>query len=748
MSESSNARGPVGGPQLLSNHYDDVLTPSVAVEVDPLEADRVGFFHEKALSVADAWDANKNLSDAGKIASYPSMVTAAVVHQLKGGTAPWMRAGAENCANLPYNPISRSAYHGSNAIWLAARADALGYSDPRWMTSGQAEAIGSHVRRGEAGTPIQFWQEQGLEPVRGEDGQPILDGHGRPMLQMVQYERPRVFSAVVFNGEQIEGLPRVAAVKLGPAERVLSEDRSSEQLEGPIGSDGWARVELQRHLLVFLSGQGRDRSHESPLTADVAMGWIGLIERDPHEIFRAAARADVSEMPVAAHSAMQDRDTPPINFAGAGAGFPAEAGTMPIPTLIPRDHPAMAVTEDRTYLAVPYAEKDDAKALGAQWDRQTKAWFVPAGVALDAFQPWLPVMGQVHIAVDSDPRAEFAQALRDAGLRINGVPQMDGSMQRVPAEGDRGPERSGAYVGHLDGRPAGFIQNFRTGVRMQWKASGPATPLDALDRAQMAAEAAQRRHDRAIEREKQYERVAQEVEAIWTAAIPVDAHPYLAAKGVPSHGLRQGEDGRLLVPIQDADGKIWSLQHIARGGMKHFYPEARLEGGHFIIGDTGQAGPLLIAEGYVTAASVHALTGQPTVVAFTAGNLLPVAEAYRSLFPERVIYITGDNDHRREAEGKPNVGAQKSEQAAATVGGFAILPSFAEHEAASDWNDLVQLRGFEHAKTQIQVGLAIAERELYALATPPLDEPENGVRSEDPPHPHRPFAVEQPDFER
>ena len=301
----------------------------------------------------------------------------------------------------------------------------------------------------------------------------------------------------------------------------------------------------------------------------------------------------------------------------------------------------MTASDDRTYLAVPYDEKDDAKALGAKWDRQAKAWYVPAGVELEAFQPWLPAMGQVHIAVDADPRAEFAQALREAGLQLDGAPQMDGRMHRVAVEGDHGRERSGAYVGHLDGKPAGFIQNFRTGLRSDWKATGQAVALGAQDRARMAAEAAQKRHERAAERERQYERTAQEVDAIWTAATPVEAHPYLAEKRVASHGLRQGEDGRLLVPVQDADGKLWSLQHIDADGTKQFHKEGRVEGGHFVIGDVNRPGPLLIAEGYATAATVHELTGMPAIVAFNAGNLAPVARTWRALFPDRAIY------HRR-----------------------------------------------------------------------------------------------------
>ncbi len=46
-------------------------------------------------------------------------------------------------------------------------------------------------------------------------------------------------------------------------------------------------------------------------------------------------------------------------------------------------------------------------------------------------------------------------------------------MHRVPVGGDRGREPSGAYTAYLAGHPAGFIQNFRTGAKVNWKASGP-----------------------------------------------------------------------------------------------------------------------------------------------------------------------------------------------------------------------------------------------------------------------------------
>lgn len=39
-------------------------------------------------------------------------------------------------------------------------------------------------------------------------------------------------------------------------------------------------------------------------------------------------------------------------------------------------------------LKVPYAEKDEAKALGAKWDATKRKWYVPAGVDQTPFERW------------------------------------------------------------------------------------------------------------------------------------------------------------------------------------------------------------------------------------------------------------------------------------------------------------------------------------------------------------------------
>jgi len=54
---------------------------------------------------------------------------------------------------------------------------------------------------------------------------------------------------------------------------------------------------------------------------------------------------------------------------------------------IPSSAPRIASTE--TPLNVPFADKDRAKALGAQWHADQKLWVVPAGLDLTPFSTWL-----------------------------------------------------------------------------------------------------------------------------------------------------------------------------------------------------------------------------------------------------------------------------------------------------------------------------------------------------------------------
>lgn len=48
-----------------------------------------------------------------------------------------------------------------------------------------------------------------------------------------------------------------------------------------------------------------------------------------------------------------------------------------------------SIASNKTYLSTTYAEKEQAKALGARWDNKAQSWYVPAGLDLDKFSKWL-----------------------------------------------------------------------------------------------------------------------------------------------------------------------------------------------------------------------------------------------------------------------------------------------------------------------------------------------------------------------
>ena len=115
---------------------------------------------------------------------------------------------------------------------------------------------------------------------------------------------------------------------------------------------------------------------------------------------------------------------------------------------------------------------------------------------------------------------------------------------------------------------------------------------------------------------------------IWAAALPAPAdHRYLATKQVLPLALRMDARGHLVVPLQDVDGALHSLETIAPDGAKR-YLAGGAKRGHFCVVGAEPAplaeptGPLLICEGWATGASLHMATGHCVIAAMDAGNLL------------------------------------------------------------------------------------------------------------------------------
>jgi phage/plasmid primase-like uncharacterized protein len=71
-----------------------------------------------------------------------------------------------------------------------------------------------------------------------------------------------------------------------------------------------------------------------------------------------------------------------------------------------------------------------------------------------------------------------------------------------------------------------------------------------------------------------------------------------------------------------------------------------LKAGLFRTIDHGEkiakGGPPLVAEGYDTAASAHMASNMPTIVAFDASNLEPVAKVLKGKYPKSTIVLVRD----------------------------------------------------------------------------------------------------------
>ncbi|HDV3697354.1 TPA: DUF1738 domain-containing protein [Escherichia coli] len=345
--------------------------------------------------------------------------------------------------------------------------------------------------------------------------------------------------------------------------------------------------------------------------------------------------------------------------------------------------------QERVYLAVPYGERQVAKAAGAQWDKVAKSWYAGPNADMGKLQRWLPDNVPTQQSPAVSPEDEFAEALKSMGCVVTpggGHPIMDGKKHRIETEGDKKGEKSGFYVGHLDGHPAGYIKNNRTGVEMRWKAKGYA--LDPAEKAKMQAEAAAKLAARAEEQERLHEATAQRIGRQAQGLVPItEPTPYLRDKGLQLHAgvLTDQEGQKTYIPAYDADGKQWTMQYIQEDGTKRFAKDSRKEGCFHVVGgmDALAAAPaLVIGEGYATAATLAEALGHATVAAFDSGNLQAVAEALHAKFPDKPVVIAGDDDRQVQITQGVNPGRTKAQEAAKAVGGKAIFPIFAPGENA------------------------------------------------------------------
>ncbi|RKT47492.1 toprim domain-containing protein [Thiocapsa rosea] len=281
---------------------------------------------------------------------------------------------------------------------------------------------------------------------------------------------------------------------------------------------------------------------------------------------------------------------------------------------------------------------------------------------------------------------EFAAAIAVAGL---GTPDIiaDGRIHRFRTDDDKAGSRSGWYLLHLDRHPAGVFGSWKLSFTQTWSAKTEAGTAPLIDFRAMIKTA---RRQRDAEQQATWTRAAYTAASVWPTCPPAPAdHPYLLKKEIGPHVARLASDNRIALPIGDGSA-LTSLQFIAADGSKRFLTGGRIAGCWCPIEGDGPESPILIGEGFATVATMAEVTGSPGVVAFNAGNLLPVSKTIRRLNPHADIIILGDDD--RWTEGNP--GRAKARSAALEIGAKVLFPDFADMDLDSkptDWNDWYRL---------------------------------------------------------
>jgi len=263
--------------------------------------------------------------------------------------------------------------------------------------------------------------------------------------------------------------------------------------------------------------------------------------------------------------------------------------------------------------------------------------------------------------ISISPTAQLFKAMVDTDITPPSEILLDGEIHRF------GDKNNNWYVAYGDGIPAGIFGNWKTGDQYTWRA-------DVGHKLSISEEVAHRKRIdelktlRKAKLDKKHEDTAQAVYAIFNnLPVATKKSAYLKRKQVEPHNLRQSGNS-LVAPIYNSVGVLTSLQYITPNGEKRFQAGGEIKGCYNILGNiTADTKKIFIAEGFATAASIYETTSVPTVITYSAGNIPPVTELFRTRYGTISIIIVADNDESK-------AGITYAEKAAKEYGAQIIIP--------------------------------------------------------------------------
>ena len=372
----------------------------------------------------------------------------------------------------------------------------------------------------------------------------------------------------------------------------------------------------------------------------------------------------------------------------------------------------IAYKQEKKYiLAVPYDEKDQAKTLGAEWDKDGKFWYCK-NEEKEKFFKWdiKNIDNKVQYDMPLNIEEEFLDRIKSAGVLENTV-IADGQKHRIAVDGDKDKEQSGFYVLHADGVANGYFMNNRTGEEIKWNSKEYG--ISQEEKAEMKALYQAKKAEREQQDKILTEKAEKAIYAKFMNKEAVSEHTYLSNKMIePTKNIYAGQDSTITIPLFNIDGRLKSAQYIDENGEKRFAKNTNKVGAFHIvdgnISDLKSAKSIIITEGYATAASINEAVKEPelkVIAAMSANNLEHTVKAITNKYPEMNIIIAADNDLTNKVG---NIGLNAANAVCDKYKNVTVtVPKINGKEVAGDFNDIVSKYGLsrDEALKNIQKSL-------------------------------------------
>lgn len=289
--------------------------------------------------------------------------------------------------------------------------------------------------------------------------------------------------------------------------------------------------------------------------------------------------------------------------------------------------------------------------------------------------------------------AAFQSAMKKAGLYTD-VIEADGKLHRFKAPEDN---KANSWYVLFDGEvAAGAFGCWKRDIKKKW-CFEELKHLTNERKANVSKCFSKIKAELYNSQEDKFLKTSIKAEKIWQSGFKdVDDHPYLLRKKITAYNCRS-INNNLILPLVDADDKIWSLQYINAEGNKWFLKDGKKKGLFHIIGNE-DSDIIYICEGYATACTILESTSQCVIIAFDANNLVSASKAIKNKYQNKTIIIAADDDQFTSA----NPGITKAKDAANLINAKVIAPTFSSLETKpTDFNDLYLLEGIDKVREQL-----------------------------------------------